>query len=563
MKKHNALKVVLVSLIVLLVLSWIFPAAYFSSEFMDQGRVQMGLFDFFEYPLTAISYFGYIPMYLLFVGGFYGVLYKIPAYRSFLDKVAAKAKAHSTLTIILMVALLASGVSICGLQVGFALFIPFLVSVLLLMGYDNRVVAYTIVGALAAGLVGTTYGVQNSGLAARILSLNFDFQIGVRFVLLAVAVFLVILNVLLTIRRQERITVKEIKLDSNKKETKVEEVVVEEPEKPAKKETKAATKKTTTTKGAGKSAGKGSKGKGKAKGKSTSTKGKSTSTKTNKSTKSKNANKAALKDGDVIVAKNEDNGYHLLVPAEVDGKRTTWPITLLFTLLFVLMVLAFIPWGETGFNVPFFQNVTDAVLEFELFGFPIFAKLLGNVVAFGEWSVNQLFLPMALALLLLVVIYKVKFNDVLDGFVAGVKKAAVPALVGVAMYTILVIVTYHPYQLTIYKAILGLTKGFNIATTTLVSLLAAVFNSDPIYTAQSYLPYYVSVVTNADNYPLVGIIYQAIYGFTSLFAPTSLILMATLSYLKVNYLDWLKTAWKLLLELFVVLLIVFIILALI
>ena len=563
MKKHNALKVVLVSLIVLLVLSWIFPAAYFSSEFMDQGRVQMGLFDFFEYPLTAISYFGYIPMYLLFVGGFYGVLYKIPAYRSFLDKVAAKAKAHSTLTIILMVALLASGVSICGLQVGFALFIPFLVSVLLLMGYDNRVVAYTIVGALAAGLVGTTYGVQNSGLAASILSLNFDFQIGVRFVLLAVAVFLVILNVLLTIRRQERITVKEIKLDSNKKETKVEEVVVEEPEKPAKKETKAATKKTTTTKGAGKSAGKGSKGKGKAKGKSTSTKGKSTSTKTNKSTKSKNANKAALKDGDVIVAKNEDNGYHLLVPAEVDGKRTTWPITLLFTLLFVLMVLAFIPWGETGFNVPFFQNVTDAVLEFELFGFPIFAKLLGNVVAFGEWSVNQLFLPMALTLLLLVVIYKVKFNDVLDGFVAGVKKAAVPALVGVAMYTILVIVTYHPYQLTIYKAILGLTKGFNIATTTLVSLLAAVFNSDPIYTAQSYLPYYVSVVTNADNYPLVGIIYQAIYGFTSLFAPTSLILMATLSYLKVNYLDWLKTAWKLLLELFVVLLIVFIILALI
>ena len=563
MKKHNALKVVLVSLIVLLVLSWIFPAAYFSSEFMDQGRVQMGLFDFFEYPLTAISYFGYIPMYLLFVGGFYGVLYKIPAYRSFLDKVAAKAKAHSTLTIILMVALLASGVSICGLQVGFALFIPFLVSVLLLMGYDNRVVAYTIVGALAAGLVGTTYGVQNSGLAASILSLNFDFQIGVRFVLLAVAVFLVILNVLLTIRRQERITVKEIKLDSNKKETKVEEVVVEEPEKPAKKETKAATKKTTTTKGAGKSAGKGSKGKGKAKGKSTSTKGKSTSTKTNKSTKSKNANKAALKDGDVIVAKNEDNGYHLLVPAEVDGKRTTWPITLLFTLLFVLMVLAFIPWGETGFNVPFFQNVTDAVLEFELFGFPIFSKLLGNVVAFGEWSVNQLFLPMALALLLLVVIYKVKFNDVLDGFVAGVKKAAVPALVGVAMYTILVIVTYHPYQLTIYKAILGLTKGFNIATTTLVSLLAAVFNSDPIYTAQSYLPYYVSVVTNADNYPLVGIIYQAIYGFTSLFAPTSLILMATLSYLKVNYLDWLKTAWKLLLELFVVLLIVFIILALI
>ena len=34
MKKHNALKVVLVSMIVALVLSWIIPAAYFSTEFM-------------------------------------------------------------------------------------------------------------------------------------------------------------------------------------------------------------------------------------------------------------------------------------------------------------------------------------------------------------------------------------------------------------------------------------------------------------------------------------------------------------------------------------------------
>lgn len=558
MKRHNALKVVLVSMLVALVLSWIIPAAYFSSEFMDQGRVQMGLFNFFEYPLTAVSYFGYIPVYLLFVGGFYGVLYKIPAYRNLLDKVAAKAKAHSKLTIALIVTLLALGVSICGLQIGFALFIPFLVSVLLLMGYDNKIIAYTLVGALVAGLVGTTYAVQNTGLAASALALNFDFQIGVRFVLLAVAIFLVILNVLLTLKKQERIVVSEIKLDSNKKEAKVEEVVVEEVEAKTKKETKTTAKKATTTKGAGKNAGKGSKGK------KSSAKGKTTSTKTNKNTKSKNANKAALKDGDVIVAKNDCECCRCLVPEEVTGTNKTWPFTLLFTLLAVLMVLAFIPWGETGFNVSFFADLTKDVLEFKLFGFPIFGKLLGDTtLAFGEWGINQLFFPVGFALLLLVVIYKVKFNDVLDGFVAGVKKAMVPALISVAMYTILVIVTYHPYQLTIYKAILGLTKGFNIATTTLVSFLAAVFNSDPIYTAQSYLPYYVSVVTNADNYPLVGVIYQAIYGLTSLFAPTSLILMATLSYLKVNYLDWLKTVWKLLLELFVVLLIVFIILALI
>ena len=47
-----------------------------------------------------------------------------------------------------------------------------------------------------------------------------------------------------------------------------------------------------------------------------------------------------------------------------------------------------------------------------------------------------------------------------------------------------------------------------------------------------------------------------------LVAPTGLILTVVLSYLEVSYKDWLKAIWKLLVELFVVLLIVFTILIL-
>ena len=49
----------------------------------------MGLFDLFNYPLTALSYFGYIALFIVLVGGFYGILHKIPAYRTFLDKIVA------------------------------------------------------------------------------------------------------------------------------------------------------------------------------------------------------------------------------------------------------------------------------------------------------------------------------------------------------------------------------------------------------------------------------------------------------------------------------------------
>ena len=64
MKRHNTIKVVLVTLLVFMLLSWILPAAYFSGSYADQGRVQMGLFDLFSYPTTAISYFGYIAIFI-------------------------------------------------------------------------------------------------------------------------------------------------------------------------------------------------------------------------------------------------------------------------------------------------------------------------------------------------------------------------------------------------------------------------------------------------------------------------------------------------------------------
>ena len=173
-----------------------------------------------------------------------------------------------------------------------------------------------------------------------------------------------------------------------------------------------------------------------------------------------------------------------------------------------------------------------------------------------------MFLPMGLSILLLVIIYRVKLDDVFEGFMEGAKKALVPALISILLYSILVLVTYHPFQTTIYKAVLDLSKGFNIATTTIVAVLAGLFNSDIAYSFQSIAPYYTSVVTNADNYQLAAVIFQSMYGLTMLVAPTSLVLMGILSYLNVSYKEWFKSVWKLLLELFIVLLIVFIILGL-
>ena len=542
MKKHNTFKVVLIALLVFLLLSWILPAAYFSSEYIDQGRVQMGLSNVFNYFMTSLSYFGHYALYIILVGCFYGILYKIPAYRTFLDKVVATV--NSKVFIVVTVVLLALGVSVAGLQVGFAIFIPLIVALILLMGYDKIVAALVVVGSMAAGLIGTTYAYGNNSLLTGILSLDTDFQIGVRFVILLVAVVILLFNIFMYIKHSMGGVKVEAKPAKKVEAVKEEKVVAEKvEEKPVKKTTTKSTK--TTAKKPTKTTNKSTKGKG----------------------TRKNANKAALRDEDIIVVKesvmNDSVNDEYLVPTRVEVTHKVWPFTVGFILLFILLVLAWITWGEGGFGVTWFETVTEKVTGFELFGFPIFQKIYGTVNAFGNWSVIDMFLPITLLLVLLTVIYKVKFDDILDGAVAGAKKALYPAFITLVLYTTLVAVTYHPFQLSIYKFVLGWFKGFNVGTTALTALLAAIFNVDPAYSYQAFLPYLSSVVTSTENYSLIGIITQGMYGLSTIFAPTSFILMTTLAYIGVSYKDWLKNIWKLLLELLVILLIVFIILALI
>ena len=522
MKKHNTIKVVLITMLVFLLLSWILPAAYYSGQYVDQGRVQMGLFDLFNYPLTSISYFGYIGLFFILVGGFYGILYKIPAYRIFLERIVKIFEGKEKIALSIMVVIIALLVSICGIQFGIALFIPFIVALILLMGYDKITAALVTIGGAIAGLIGTTYAANNTGVLTGSLALDTDFELLPRFIILVIAIALVIVNVLMYVGFKK-------KDKAVKKEVKEEKVVAKKA--PVKKvEAKKTTKKEVSKKAPSK---------------------KAPAKKTTKSSKKgKNPNKAALIEEDVIV-----------VPAKVSGKHKIWPLVLTFSLLFVLFVLAFLPWNTWG--VDGFDKATQAVQEFTLFKFPLFAKVLGTFNSFGNWTITDLFLPMGLVILVLVLIYKVKLDDIFDGFIEGAKKALAPFVLTILLYSILVIVTYHPFQLPIYKAILGMSKGFNIATTVIVALLAPIFNSDIAYSFQAVAPYFTSIVTKASNYPLAAIIFQTMYGVAMLVAPTSLVLMGILAYLKVSYKDWLKAIWKLLLELFIALLIIFIILALI
>ena len=549
--KSSVLKIVLLTVLALMLMSWILPAAYYSEQYIDQGRVQMGFFDLFNYPVTALSYFGYIAFFVLAIGGFYGILNKIPAYRTFLDNFVGRVQGHEVRFFAFIMLLIAALVSLGGMQIPLLVFFPMLVSVILLLGYDKIVAAMVLVGSTAVGLIGSTYAYGNTNIIMTVLSLDITSEVIAKLVILLLGLALLVLNLLLYIKKTNTVT-KVIKKDNKKSSVKevkaeVKEVEVKKTKKTATKSTKDNKAKTTKTTKAKAS--------------------KSTGKKNTKSSSKKNI-KAALKDEEVIVVKesvDSSSDMSKYVQESDNSYHTIWPLVTAFVLLFILVIFAFIPWSN-GFGFNLFSDVTSNVLSFEIGGFAIFSKLFGTINAFGFWTIIDLLLPMTLLILFLAIVYKVKFNDILKGFMDGIKRALPLGLITILIYSCLVIVTYHPFQLVIYKALLSGIDKFNVfgaLLSSLTALLAGIFNVDPSYAFQSVLLYLTSVVTDSASYSTIGVIFQAMYGFGVIFAPTSFILMIVLEYLDIPYTSWIKAIWKFLLELLAVLLIAFIIVLLV
>ena len=465
MKKHKVLKVAIITLLICALLTWIIPCATYQMEYSEIGRYQVGLFDILSYQSTVLGYFGYVALFVLVVGGFYGVLFKTGAYRAMLDSICKKFKGKETIFVIVIISLFAILTSFAGLQLALLMFFPFVISLLLMMGYSRVATVAVTAGSVAVGLMGTTFAYNTTQVLQEYLSVELTDLIWAKVILLVIGIILLALGV-----------VKFSKKDSLKKEIEKDEFIPE--------------------------------------------------------------------------------------PVKGKAKKRIWPLVIILDLIFLVMVLGFITWSNS-FGIDLFTDVYTAVTEFELFGFPIFGKILGAVSPFGYWSLLELITIMILAVIIIKFVYKIKWDEIINAFGKGVKKALLPATIVILIYTVLVLTTYDPYQLVIYKVILGLSKGFNIFTTGLVIVLSSIFNGDPVYAFYSVLPYFVSVVTDTNYYQMIAVIFQALYGIVTLVAPTSIPLMLTLAYTGTSYKDWFKYIWKLLVALLVVAFIIFTILLLI
>lgn len=542
MKKHNLLKVLGITFLVVLVLTWITPAGYYSSgEFVDAGTAPLGFFDLARTPLIAIANLIQYGILFALIGGFYGVLAKTGVYLPMVDKIVSKWKGKEgrLLAILTIVFTIISAVT--GLDLFLLVLTPFIASIVLGLGCDKISAMLVTIGSIIIGKIGSVYSTSVSFYSNQYLGLENNTDIWVRVVICLVVTALYTLFVVK--RNKKNLTVS--KEEVVKEEVKKEKVVKKTAPKKVDTKVKAETKKESAKKTSAKAPTK------KSSAKTTTTKKTTAKKTTAKKVSTKKTTKACAKAADTIVVKNTK-------------KKSIVPLVILLVLIAIIIAVAMYDWS-TAFATTFFTDLYTDIMSVEINGYPLVANIIGSVTPFGNWGIYDLIIFLSIITPIIGWIYGVKLDDMIDGFAEGVKKA-LPAAGLAVLANIIYAAMYSSstganIMFTIANWMFELTEEFSVITTSALAGIGSFFFND-FQTLIGSLSTPIAVnYTDTGVYSFIAIIFQAMYGLVMMIAPTSVLLIGGLGLFDISLCDWFKNIWKFLLKLFVVIVIIFIVIA--
>lgn len=192
MNNKKLLKTILISLLIFALLTWIIKTGSYTNGTYTEGSLEpLGLFDLIYYPLQSFQTFVQYGVYLLVVGGFYGILKKTGVYNNLVGACAKEKNRTSFLIITVIVLALLS--SILGIMMGLFILVPFFKDVLEALGYDKKNAMLATVGSIFVGIIGSLLAFDVSGY------INYFYQVEYTSLLVFKIAILLILSTLLII----------------------------------------------------------------------------------------------------------------------------------------------------------------------------------------------------------------------------------------------------------------------------------------------------------------------------------------------------------------------------
>ncbi len=546
MKKYHTLLVVAITILVVVLLTWILPITYYSGELIAADRVQAGIVSTFTYSLFTFYNFIYVFLSLLLVGGLYGILNKIPAYRVLLDRLVKHVKNHQVLYLILTVLVLSIIVAFTGFTYEMLVFLPFIAAVVLLLGYDKMIAAMVTVGSVSVGVIGSLFSKTIVGKINSVLeeTTYMDLIIPKAVILVLCAALLIVCTI----------------MQARKSETKDEaEESFLVPKKVVGKKPKVWPLVTIAVIGV--------------------------VIMVLAAIDWSGAFKVVFFDDALttinawpvlskyiiltvsvlVILYNVLRSLYLRAKESKKDKKLMSKRRMIVTIVFAViafLALLKIMLEDVFKATNFMTKAIEAIkLDSVVSGFT-FEKLLGSAVAFGSWSYNDYMILLLLVCLAIKYAYHVKFSEIFDNMGEGFKKVLYACIVTLLSYTVLILASGHPIGLTIIKPLLEASKGLHILLYPIATLFSGLFNTDFAYYEYGVLnaAYVTTAYTGNGVLPLAEFITQTMYGLAMFIAPTSVVLLFTLSLLDIKYTTWLKKMIYVILGLILILFLSYIVL---
>ncbi len=497
MKKNNLFKAVGIVILIYILMSWIVPIIYSVAGIDGKVSYQIGFVSILSVLLETFSGFGTVILYVLLVGAFYGVLKATGAYDKLIELLSSKANGREKGVLIGIIVLMAVISSISGLDLGLLVVFPILISLIVKMGYDKLVALSATLGATVIGMYGATFAGTLYGLNNTVLNLKTFDQFIPKLIFLVVGVVGLVLFVLMYCKK------KDFKFGEKK--------LVEKSDK---KDDSKDSKKSSNIK---------------------------------KNSKTKSAVKSSSKKVAAVKKNNKEK-----------KERTALPALIIVGIVMLLFFVGTTSW-EGIFGSNWFSSAHESWTGFKIGGFDILNKLFGGVDAFGSWNTPVRFqvysMILIVAMVILAIVYRTKVDECFEGFVDGIKSFVVPAILTILACSLFVFIYYNPVLTPVSSLLLG--KDFNVALTGIYTIINSVFYVDYYYLAYSVLYSITSVYSDSTVLSIISVMFTNLYSLVMLVAPTSILLLITLSISDVKYTEWFKFIWKLALALLVVSFIVF------
>ena len=463
MKKHGLFKAILIILGLLVILSSFVPGRQGTASYIGVGTVLLN-------SVQVFYYFFDTAVFLFVIGGFYGVLSKSGAYKKLLDTIVLKVKKNSKQFVFVITALFAIISSLTGFTMSLFIFVPFVMSIILLLGYDKLVAISSTIVAIVIGYIGGLFVTLRNPSSYSTSFVTFEEFVGVdKFANTFPKLILLILGVALLIY----FISKHIK-DVEDKKVKYE-----------------------------------------------------------------------LNDNDLKISEVKDNYKNIRL----------WPIITVLSLIFVLLVLGYLPWSSL-FEITIFNDFHTWLTSIKVGDFEIFNSIITSIsYAFGDWG--QLGNYMVICALLLVFslvvkfISKMKFDEMIDSFIEGMKKMLPVAILTTFSLTVLVCAYNNGFIENLITSTNAAMGSINVLMASIFNILGSLVYPDLYYTAYGVYTPLLSAITDESLYQVLALNFQTLNGLVMLIGPTSLILIAGLTYLDIPYTTWLKYIWRFILMLFI------------